>query len=100
MEILVKMLRMQVLRTQIRRQHNAGIMAVLAKRVDVYHAVLYEREVSFNRSMHRFCDMVRLQQRQVVLDAKLNIHIDAVAEKARVQAVEMLYAGNADNELF
>ena len=99
MKILVKMLWMQVFRTQVWRQHNASVMAVLAKRVDMHHAMLYEREVSFNCSMHRFCDMVRLQQSQVVLDAKLNIHIDAVAEKTRMQAVEMLYAGNADNEL-
>ena len=91
---------MQVFRTQVRRQHNAGIMAILTKRVDMHHAMLYEREVSLNGSMHCFCDMVGLQQRQIVLDAKLNIYIDAVAEKTRMQAVEMLYARYADNELF
>ena len=100
MKILTKMLRMQVFRTQVRRQHNAGIVAILAERVDMHHAMLYEREVSLNRSMHRFCDMVCLQQRQVVLDAKFNIHIDTVAEKTRMQAVKMLYAGHADNKLF
>ena len=94
------MLRMQVFRTQVWRQHNAGIMAILTKRVYVHHAMLYEREVSFNCSMHCFCDMVGLQKSQVILNAKLNIYIDTVAEKTCMQAVEMLYARHTDNELF
>ena len=63
------------------------------------HAMLYQREVSFNSGVHHFGDVMCLQQGKVILDAYFNININTAAEKAAVQTVEMLYAGNADNKL-
>ena len=91
---------MQIVRTQIRRQHSAGFVAVLAQRIDMNHAMLYQREVSFNSSVHHFGDVMCLQQGKVILDADFNININTAAEKATVQTVEMLYTWNAGNKLF
>ena len=69
MRSLIKMLRTQVARTQIRWQHNAGVMAVFTQRIDMHHAVLYERKVGFNSSMHCFSNMVSIEQGKIILDA-------------------------------
>lgn len=88
------------MRTQIRRQHNAGIMAVFAERVDVHHAMLYEREVSFDGSVHGFGNMMCIEQRKVILDADFQVYINAAAKKAGVQAVEVFNTGNTLHQLF
>ena len=81
------MFRAQVARTQIRRQHNAGVMAVFAQWIDMHHAMLYEREVGFNSCMHSFSNMMRVKQGKIVLDADFNVNINTAAEKTGVQAV-------------
>ena len=83
--------------TQFRRQYGAEVVVGFADGVDMYHAVLNQREVGFDSGMNCFGNVMGCQQGQIIFNADFHIHIDAAAEHTGVKAVHMLYAGNLFN---
>lgn len=63
-----------------------------AVRIDVDHAVLDVCKITFDRFMDIFGDGMRFQQSQVIVGAYFYIDIDAAAEFAGLQYVDMVDA--------
>lgn len=63
-----------------------------AARIDVDHAVLDVCKITFDRFMDIFGDSMRFQQSQVIIGAYFHIDIDAAAEFAGLQHVDVINA--------
>ena len=60
----------------------------------MYHAVFDIGEILFNGMVDAFCNLMGLQQGQVIVGADFHIHKDAAAELAGVQQVDVIDAGD------